>query len=285
LPDSGLRYLSYALAVAGRTPPTVFAAHLSPENLDLWIAPADLDPPAPWTAVGDGQVWRLPFAALTQVDVEAASDALALLPGLVSIGTDDAGRVLVDLAAADGLIAVTGPQRLVTAVLSSMAMELATNRWSDQIHLTLVGFGAELIDLAPARVTAVRTLDEALPALEARAAAVIEATASTGVDAVSSGRSLGISPEVWTSHYVITAVPPTTAQRSRLLALAEIRQAAAVGYVVAGDFPGASWTWEVTAEGRLLAGVLGLDVEAQLLPDRQQVAVRQLFDAAAHPPR
>jgi len=171
--DGGLRYLSYALAVAGRTPPTVFAAHLSPENLDLWIAPADLDPPAPWTAVGDGQVWRLPSAALTRVDLDEASDALALLPGLVSIGTDRAGRVLVDLEAAHGLIALNGPHQLVTAVLSSMAMELATSRRSNQMHLTLVGFGEDLVDLAPGRVTAVRTLDEALPALEARAAAVI----------------------------------------------------------------------------------------------------------------
>ena len=74
---------------------------------------------------------------------------------------------------------------------------------------------------------------------------------------------------------------PTTAQRSRLLALAKVRHAAAAGYVVAGEVPGASWTWEVTAEGRLLAGVLGLDVEAQLLPGWQQDAVLQLFDAAA----
>ena len=279
--DSGLRYLSYALAVAGRTPPTVFAAHLSPENLDLWIAPADLDPPAPWTAVGDGQVWRLPFAALTRVDLDEAGDALALLPGLVSIGTDPAGRVLVNLEAAHGLIALSGPHQLVTAVLSSMAMELATNRWSDQMHLTLVGFGEDLVDLAPDRVTAVRTLDEALPALEARAAVVIEAMASTGVDSAATGRSLGISPEAWAPHYLITAVPPTTAQRSRLLALAKVRHAAAAGYVVAGEIPGASWTWEVTPEGRLVAGVLGLDVEAQLLPGWQQDAVLQLFDAAA----
>jgi hypothetical protein len=279
--DSGLRYLSYALAVAGRTPPTVFAAHLSPENLDLWIAPADLDPPAPWTAVGDGQVWRLPFAALTLVDLDESSDALALLPGLVSIGTDQAGRVLVDLEAAHGLIALRGPHQLVTAVLSSMAMELATSRWSDQMHLTLVGFGEDLVDLAPGRVTAVRTLDEALPALEARAAAVIEAMASTGVDSAAAGRSLGINPDAWAPHYLITAVPPTTAQRSRLLALAKVRHAAAVGYVVAGEVPGASWTWEVTAEGRLVAGVLGLDVEAQLLPGWQHDAVLQLFDAAA----
>ena len=247
--DGGLRYLSHTLAVAGRIPPTVFAAHLSPENLDLWIAPADLDPPEPWTAVGDGQLWRLPFAALTQVDVDEASGAPALLPGLVPIGTDDAGRVLVDLEAAHGLIAVTGPQQLVTAVLSSMAMELATNRWSDQMHLTLVGFG-ELTDLAPDRATAVRTLDEALPALEA-----------------------------WVPHCLISAVPPTTAQRTRLLALAEVRHAA--GYVVAGDASGASWTWEVTAEGRLLAGALGLDVEAQLLPAQQQEAGFGRLDAAA----
>lgn len=239
--DSGLRYLSYALALTGRTPPTVFAAHLSPETLDLWIAPADLGPPAPWTPVGDGQVWRLPFAALTQEDVAESSDALALLPGLVSIGTDDAGRVLVDLEAADGLIAVTGPQQLVTGVLSSMAAELVTNRWSDEVRLTLVGFGDDLAGLAPDRVTAVRTLDEAMPALEARV-----------------------------PHCLITAAPPTAAQRSRLLALAGFRQAA----VVAGDVPGASWTWEVTPGGRLLTGVLDLDVEAQLLSGWQQRGVR-----------
>jgi hypothetical protein len=259
----------------------VFAAHLSPENLDLWIAPADLHPPAPWTAVGDGQVWRLPSDALTRMDLGEASDALALLPGLVSIGTDEAGRVLVDLEAAHGLIAVSGPQQLVTAVLASMATELATNRWSDQMQLTLVGFGADLADLVPGRVTAVRTLDEALPALEARAAAVVEAMASTGVDSAGMGRSLGISPEAWAPHYLITAMPPTTVQRSRLLALARVRHAAAAGYVVAGDVPGASWTWEVTADGRLLAGLLGLEVEAQLLPGWQQDAVLQLFDAAA----
>jgi len=282
--DSGLRYLSYALAAAGQTPPTVFAAHLSPENLDLWIAPADLDPPGPWAAVGDGQVWRLPLAALAQVDTDDARDALALLPGLVSIGTDDAGRVLVDLEAAHGLIAVTGPRQLVTGVLSSMAMELATNRWSDQLHLTLVGLGEDFIGLAPDRVTVVRTLDEAMPALEARGAAVIDAMASAGVDSAAAGRSLGASPAAWAPHYLISAVPPTSAQRSRLLDLARVRQAAAAGYVVAGDIPGASWTWEVTAEGgapRLLAGLLGLDVEAQLLPDWQRDAVLQLFDTAA----
>ena len=35
-------------AAADKTPPTVFAAHLGQENLDLWIAPPDPNPPRPW---------------------------------------------------------------------------------------------------------------------------------------------------------------------------------------------------------------------------------------------
>ena len=61
--DTSLRQLSAALAAEGKTPPTVFAAHLGGEHLDLWVAPADPEPPGPWQAVDGGQVWRLPVAA------------------------------------------------------------------------------------------------------------------------------------------------------------------------------------------------------------------------------
>jgi hypothetical protein len=276
--DTGLRYLSHALARSGRTPPTVFAAHLSQENLDLWVAPADLDAPPPWTAVGDGQVWRLPATALPLVELREAAVAPELFPGLVTIGTDGTGRVLVDLAAAQGLISVTGPAAVVTAVLSAMALELATSRWSEQLRLTLVGFGPDLADIAPDRVDAVDSLDEALPAMEARAAAAAGAMAA----AVGTGRGgpPADDPAAWPPHYLISAIPPTLGQRTRLLALAEARHESAAGYLIAGDVPGSSWTWEVTGDGRLLAGLLGLDVQAQLLPARQYEAVLDLFDAA-----
>ena len=281
--DLGLRYLSRALALEGRTPPTVVAAHLSHENLDLWVAPADLDAPAPWTAVGDGQVWRLPFTALGRVDVDESADAQALFPGLVSIGADHTGRVLVNLEAAYGVISVTGPEAMTTEVLSSMAMELATSRWSDQMRITLAGFGDDLIPLAPDRITAVPTVAEALPALEAHAAEVAEAMAAWGVSSALAGRSLGADPDAWAPHYLISAVPPSPWERSRLLALARAGRAAAAGYVVAGDVPGSAWTWEVTPEGRLLAGELGFDVQAQLIPARQHEALVDLFGAAARP--
>ncbi|HEU5418438.1 MAG TPA: hypothetical protein VFV41_12175 [Streptosporangiaceae bacterium] len=281
--DTGLRHLSSALGQAGRTPPTVVAAHLSGENLDLWVAPADLAPPAPWTAVGDGQVWRLPFAALQRLDAGQVASAAAPFPGLVSLGTDSGGRVLVDLEAAHGLICVSGPQETVTAALSAMAVELATNRWSDRMSITLVGFGEDLTLLAPDRITAVASLAEALPGLEARAAQVADALAASGIGSVLTGRSLGINPDAWAPHYLIMATPPAPEEQQRLLALATVRHAAAAGYVVAGDVPGAAWTWQLTGEGQLTADLLGFDVQAQLLPPRQHAALVELFRTAAEP--
>ena len=279
--DHGLRYVSRAMTLTGRVPPAVVAAHLSHDHLDLWMAPADLGAPPPWTALDDGRVWRLPSTALARVDAVEPDDAPALFPGLVSIGTDGTGRVLVDLEAAHGVISVGGQQTMITAVLSSMALELATSRWSDPMHITLAGFGEDLTALAPDRITVVPSLDEGLAALEAHAIDVAEAMAAAGVSSVLEGRALGVSPNAWVPHYLISAVPPGPRDRSRLLALARIGGAAAASYVVAGDVPGASWAWEVTPEGRLLAGALGFDVQAQLVPVRQHEAVAGLFTAAA----
>src|SRR5690606_30649749 len=163
--DLGLRQLGTALAAQGRTPPTVYAAHLSAHSLDLWVHPADEHPPAPWTADDGGQVWRLSAKDGRMLDAQPGG---APYPGLVSIGTDRIGRVLVDLEAARGLINIRGPQ--TTAALAALAVELATNRWSGRMRVTLVGFGQELTAIAPDRVRAVGSLAEVLPELEANAA-------------------------------------------------------------------------------------------------------------------
>jgi hypothetical protein len=277
--DTGLRHLSQQLAAKDKTPPTVFAAHLGQENLDLWIAPPDPNPPRPWQAADGGQVWRLPFAAIAGLDVAEASPAgaLAPYPGLVSLGTNASGRILVDLEVAHGLIAVRGPRAVVQAALSALAVELATNRWSDRMQITLIGFGDGLTELAPDRVQVVRTLDEALPALEQRAAEVRSAMASAGIESVLTGRARTGDPDLWAPHYLIMGVPPTQAQAERLLALARSRYRMAAGYVIAGDVRGATWTWDLSADGRLQAGVLGFDLEAQLLPPEQYAAMVKLF--------
>ncbi|MGD0066992.1 MAG: hypothetical protein ABSB76_26540 [Streptosporangiaceae bacterium] len=301
--DTGLRYLSAQLAAQDRTPPAVFAAHLGQENLDLWIAPPDPNPPRPWLAADGGQVWRLPRAAASGLEVAetpgslaagqagavgvvgsgpalAGGGTLAPYPGLVSLGTNPTGRILVDLEVAHGLIAVRGPRPVVQAALSALAVELVTNRWSDRMRVTLVGFGDGLTDLAPDRVRVVRTLDEALPELEIHAAQVRDALAAAGLESVLTGRSRTADEQAWAPHYLIMGVPPTQAQAERLLALARSRYRMAAGYVIAGDVRGATWTWDLSAEGRLRAGVLGFDLEAQLLPPEAYAAMVKLFHAA-----
>ena len=89
-----------------------------------------------------------------------------------------------------------------------------------------------------------------------------------------------LAAQPWAPHYLISAVPPSAAEREQLLALARAGPAAAAGYVIAGDIAGATWTWEITEQGRLRAGLLGLDVQAQLLPPEQHSAVVDLFRMA-----
>ena len=253
----------------------MFAAHVGDDNLDLWVDPPSHDVPAPWYAVGDGQVWRLPLADMPGLDGRGT----ALYPGLVTIGTDATGRVLVDLEAARGPIAVTGPEDLVADALCAMATELATSLWSDTMHLTLVGAGEDLAVLSPDRVHVAGSVAKALPLLEAHAAGVADALAASGAGSVLAGRAEGLIPEAWTPHYLITLIPPTPQEARRLATLGRAGCLAA-GYLVAGEIPGAAWTWEVSPDGQLRAAELGLDVTAQLIPAQQQAAVAGLFDAA-----
>jgi hypothetical protein len=270
--DRGLRQLIRGLAEQGRIPPNVYAAHLGEDHLDLWVAPPDQNAPSPWTVADDGQVWRLSADAV----VEPGYGTPAPYPGLVSIGTDPAGRVLVDLEVANGVIALRGPDAMVRAALAALAVELVTNRWSDRMRVTLVGFGADLTLISPQRVRSVSSVDEILPELEKRAVEMEKLLDDAGFDSALTGRSAG-NPDDFAPHYLIVGTPLTQRQADRLLVLSRGRHRMASGYVVAGDVAGAAWTWDVTEDGRLKAGVLGFDLRAQLLPPEQYQAVVDLF--------
>ncbi|WP_436760285.1 BTAD domain-containing putative transcriptional regulator [Streptosporangium sp. V21-05] len=268
--DIGLRLLGRSLAAENRVPPTIYAAHLSPQTLDLWIHPPDPDAPAPWTAHDGGQVWRLPAHEGRMIDERALADAPAPYPGLVSLGSNGEGRVLVDLEAAHGPIGVNGPQ--ATAALAALAVELATNRWSDRMRVTLVGFGEELTVIAPDRIRYVGALAEILPELEAGAEGRVHG------GGVLTGRIHGRAADpVCTPHYLLSAIAPTPEEGRRLALLARKGVRTAAGYVVAGEVPHATWNWTITQEGRAEVDALGFDVAAQLLPRRQYRALIDLF--------
>ncbi|WP_245646845.1 BTAD domain-containing putative transcriptional regulator [Microtetraspora niveoalba] len=268
--DLGLRLLGGLLAEQGRRPPTIYAVHLSSRGLDLWIHPADMDAPAPWEACDGGQVWRLHAHDGRRIDEGDLAGVPAPYPGLVSLGTADGGRVLVDLEAAQGVVAMEGARTV--AAMSALAVELATNRWSDHMRLTLVGFGEELALIAPDRIRVAGGLAEVLPELEERAAR------QTG-DVLTGRIHSRVADPAWTPHYLLSAIRPDEDEARRLALLGKATRTA-TGYVVAGGMPYATWTWEITDDDRARIDALGFEVDAQLLPRRHYAAVVDLFRTA-----
>ncbi|WP_062431545.1 hypothetical protein [Herbidospora daliensis] len=266
--DSGLRLLGRLLAEADRRPPAIYALHLSARGMDLWVHPPSQDAPAPFEAADGGQIWRLAAHEARRLDDLALADVPAPYPGLFSLGTAETGRVLVDLEAAHGVISVVGPQAV--AALSALAVELVTNRWSDTMRVTLVGFGQELRAIAPDRVAVAASLAEVLPQFE---------NAAQPPD-VLTGRIHGRAHDpVHPPHYLLSAVQPSADEARRLAVLAKNTRSAA-GYVIAAPLQHATWTWEVTEDGRSVIDALGFDVKAQLLPRRHYQAIVDLFRTA-----
>lgn len=104
--------------------------------------------PQPWEVRDDGLTWVLPAGREPE-----PADAPPLLPGLAHLGRDDQGAdVLVDLAAADGEIAVTGDPTAAAEVVAALALGLCTSPWSTRSLVTGAGLPAALRRLVGERL-------------------------------------------------------------------------------------------------------------------------------------
>ncbi len=255
------RLLAGALATLAPTPagprrrgadvapvPGVYAALVDDDGVELRLAPPLPQAPAPWTAADDGARWLLAAADLP--DAGAPGDAPS--PGgpcaaLVGLGRAPDGRdVLVDLAAADGPVQVTGPG--AHDVVAAMAAGLAARPWS-------AGLDVVLWDLPPALAGLGPHVDvrEDPPGAGARPDGVLSGGASSPRRAV-----------------VLGSVPPGGAPAD---------PAPGDVLLVAGYVPGARWDLRVDDAGGLAAEPLGLHVTADRLGDEALGRLGELFAA------
>jgi hypothetical protein len=177
------------------------------------------------------------------------------------------------------VLAVSGPREQARALISAMAVELATNAWSDRMSITLVGFPGDLTPLAPARVRHVKVLDEVLPVLEAEAAERASALSDAGLDSVLDSRVRVGQGSAFAPHFVLVAEEPHPAMLSRLIEIAPRTARVGMGFVVAGDVPEAPGRLEIGEDGTVRESRSGVEARAQLLPDDQYVAILGLFRA------
>ncbi|MFJ3665751.1 BTAD domain-containing putative transcriptional regulator [Streptomyces sp. NPDC090106] len=275
--DRSLRGLAAQLATESRPLPVVYAAWLTGGDLHLQLAQPSGKPPTPWQQGQDQTFWMLARADAERYEDE---DTAAPYPGLVCLGTMDDSRLLLNLEAVPGLVSLSGREADRAAVFASVAAELATNGWSDRMTITLVGFGEDLTPLAPNRLRHLDGIEDLIETMGAETRQRRGALGAAGHDSVLTGRTGPAQHTRWAPHLVLLAAEPSADDAMKLAELAADASRLGIGYLVgteSGDLPGAAWEMEITGEGKLLAPLLGLELDAQLLPAAQQRAVVELF--------
>ncbi|MGW2646775.1 BTAD domain-containing putative transcriptional regulator [Streptomyces sp. NPDC001393] len=275
--DRSLRGLAAALAAESRPLPVVYAAWLSHGDLHLQLAQPAGKPPAPWRPGQEQTFW-----VLSRADAERYDDTgtAAPYPGLVSLGTMDDSRLLLNLEAVPGIVSLSGREADRAAVFASVAAELATSGWSDRMTITLVGFGEDLTALAPNRLRHLDGIEALIETMEAETRQRRGALGAAGHDSVLTGRTGPAQHTRWAPHLVLLAAQPSTEEALKLAELAADASRLGIGYLVGTEtdgLPGAAWEMQITHEGTLLAPLLGLELDAQRLPAAQQRAVVELF--------
>jgi hypothetical protein len=255
----------------------VLLAAVATDSVVLYLTAGADTPPAPWTLHEPGRSW-LVRAADVDAGPAPGPDVPAPYPALANIAASDGYEILVDLEAAPGLVALGGDPDRAREVATSLAVELATNGWSDGVRVTLVGFGDDLEPLAPSSIRQVDRLDAVLPQVEQELAGHRALLASLGVDGVLSGRAArGARP--WLPQVVVLSGPPTEEEATRLqAALGAGRTPLAV--VCVGDTAAARWRFTVTPDGSVELGMLGVTGAARRLPREEYREVIDLLTGA-----
>ncbi|MGW0751962.1 LysM peptidoglycan-binding domain-containing protein [Streptomyces sp. NPDC002587] len=144
--DRVLRTLAHHAAAEERQLPTLRGARLDPSGVTLLLDEPG-EPTAPFTEGPTPRTWTLdPAAGLLTPDELA--DVQAPYPGLVTLGADADGLVLIDLMTCRILL-LDGSDEEVLEVARAIALELGTCAWTDYSEILTTGLGTRLAGLLP----------------------------------------------------------------------------------------------------------------------------------------
>ncbi|MET8411760.1 hypothetical protein ABZV34_27305 [Streptomyces sp. NPDC005195] len=141
--------------------PVLRAARIGARTLEVFPEDLTEEPATPFIA-GKAGWWILPAEAAL-LDEEAAREVAAPYPGLVTVGSTEAGDLLLlNLARVPALL-LDGSAVHIAEVCASLALELGMSPWARDVEVVTVGFGEELPRLLPtARIAHMRHAQHAL---------------------------------------------------------------------------------------------------------------------------
>ncbi|MGI8667984.1 MAG: LysM peptidoglycan-binding domain-containing protein, partial [Jatrophihabitans sp.] len=285
--NEALRSLVHSLAAAdtGRLPDVV-AARMTAETLELVLTGSQPEAPAPWTVDETGTRWSIQRRDDLGYDPAERAYHFAPFPTLASVGYTAAGdHWLLDLERVAAMSLSGDPERCLN-LARFLAAELAHNAWSEMLQVTLVGFGKEMADINPERLTYTEDFGKAIASLNGDLASTSDALRHAEVD-VLDGRLRNIAGDAWAPHILLIA--PGTAEDTEgleqlLTVMRTQRSRTAVALVLADDPDHADATrWQLTIDehGTLRIPTLDLEMIAQQIPAEEAAQLAQMLALAA----
>lgn len=241
--DAALRTLTALTTVENgpSTVPSVRAALIADDVIELYLVDADATLPAPFTNAGDG-AWVLQRSDREQLLTHEESLAYAPpCPALVSLGRDeDNGLLMLNLEQA-GTLGITGDSQVTREIMTALAIELIGAAWADSSRVTLVGMLPELVDaLESDRANYAEDIDQVLAGMEYAATVHRNALAQSDLEDVDQARAQGVHDESWTPHLVLVDTELSPEQHRRLAELVKTVPRVAVAAVTSAQ-PVGEW--------------------------------------------
>jgi hypothetical protein len=139
--DRAVRAMATACARQSRGVPPTVALTLAPERVLVHLASPDQWPPPAWSVADEGRTWWIGLEQVRNAPIEHG--IAEPFPRLVSLGVTGAGRILLNLAAADGVISVEGDAVRAYGLVQAWATRLTTSPWSAGLRVVQVGFASD----------------------------------------------------------------------------------------------------------------------------------------------
>lgn len=281
--DTALRHLALWAQETGERLPSLYALRLDESSVAVYLdEPTDL--PAPFTQYDpeDKLAWMVALTDLEPLDTLPS----APYPALVMLGHDDGdGHLFVDLERI-GALNVTGTsEEQRRGVLTAIALELASNTWSGDVQITLVGVGDRLpLALGSGRVRHVDDTDTLLRNLRGQAAAVEKALAELGVEGLEQARTSGVDAEAWAPEIIILGNTPDRETCDAISELVTRIPRVGIAAVSSGDLAG-GWTLALTEDRRAQLEIpaeepVAIPLTPQTVGTREYEEILALFDVA-----
>lgn len=211
-------------------------ARLNDERLSVRFDAVPGPPPSGWSPGTDQYEWVVEPSSLREEQAHGPSAA----PQLVCLGADGTDQVLVNLAAAGGVVAVSGDHRAASEMARSIVIDLSTHAWADTIEVLAVGFHEDLLPLGGGRLRQFATVDDAI------------------------AHARGTVQHRLTERVIVSIAEPSRTEAASLVGLSTGTKP--VGVFVCGDVERAAMRLSVNADGVVVPAGWNLALQAQRLP-------------------